>query len=1545
MKLTLLSQSEISSLSLPQKHIGRYWLNGRNTDGKKMDIVCVEALRAVESDGEDKWLIKSNRRFTLVDEKDEPVQSAELSLSKLYRIRSDDKKFRYTLFAESLTDDRKQYEGYVVTKNSAAVTIGREENNSICYSSNFVSANHAVILFSENSILLKDNGSTNNTYVNGKAVKERQLFIGDVIYIMGLQIVITNRGLFLNNPDGKVKVTTSDLRKFHAPEFHDNNENEFEEVPANYYYRPLRFKHDIDEYELKVDAPPDNSNNDDMPMIMLIGPSMTMGLASVASGAFTVTSAIEQGNISAAIPSLVMCISMLLGTLMWPIITKMYQKRLNKRKEAKRRETYIAYLNQLEQLVAHEVANQEKILRSNDVNTEVCVRRIMAEPPLIWDRTPKHTDFLSLRLGLGNLPFKAKINYSERKFTVEQDELAEMMFRFAEKKRTLTNVPICLPIVERFVSGFYGDKSILYSYAKSLILQLATLYSYDEVKIVLIYDESRADEFNFVRWLPHTMSDDRTVRYIATNSEEVKALSGTLDSVIEYRKELLANKSEEEAPYFVIICLDKELASKAECVRRILEIKNNINFSVISIYERLGDLPKECMAVTEINGTGGNLTVINSVSELPMPFKVDAPQKIDVQRITEILANTFVDTSGLNFVLPKKYSFFEMLDIGMIEHLNLADNWSANDPVKSLAAAVGIDKYGEPFRLDLHERAHGPHGLVAGMTGSGKSEFIISYILSMAVNFHPYEVAFILIDYKGGGMAKSFENIPHTAGVITNLDGNGIKRSLMSMRSELHRRERIFRDASKKHNVSNIDIYKYQKLFREGKVSEPLPHLFIISDEFAELKKEQPEFMTELTSTARVGRSLGVHLILATQKPGGVVDDQIRSNSRFKICLKVQDAGDSREMLGRTEAADLVDTGRFYLQVGYNELFEIGQSAWAGAPYYPSQTTIKDRDDAVSVINTNGRVIAEANTNRFAWVNDPQKQLDVITNYIANYCEQENIKRWKMWLDPIPSKIYVDKLSEKYPEKAHGKFELAPIVGEYDDPARQSQGILRIPMTEDGNVVVYGSAGSGKAMFVEAMLYSIMREHTPDEVNIYIIDLGAESFTAFSESPYVGNVILSNDVEKVNNLFKLIAGKLETRKKILSGFGGDLMQYNLQAEKPEPNIVVIIDNYAVFSELFEERLGDVNYLTREGTKYGIYFVLTCTGTNNVRFSMLQNFKLLYCLQMNNADDYSSVVGRTDGLLPEKFKGRGLFRIDKDTLVEFQTASITASDTAYSAIQDLCLKQAEMYPEYHAEKIPVMPENVTEQYLSSYVKRGDLSKVPVGIEKNSVEIAYYDFSSVVTLVLSEKYEWMNFSNQLAKLFAEKCNLETVVLSPFGGTGQSSELLRFCSSTNDCGKAVYDIFCTVCKRNNDYKIKIRNGEQPETYEPLIVIIQSPDQLKKILEKFELSGEQDMIEDINNLGGLFAGLQFVMLKCIDKYNIHFIVFENSSEIGSFINEKWYETHISGKDGLWVGDGISSQYILKVKKKPSGYDSDIESDLGFVIKNSAAVLVKYLQ
>ena len=303
---------------------------------------------------------------------------------------------------------------------------------------------------------------------------------------------------------------------------------------------------------------------------------------------------------------------------------------------------------------------------------------------------------------------------------------------------------------------------------------------------------------------------------------------------------------------------------------------------------------------------------------------------------------------GMQNHIPENITFFELYGIERPEELQVKARWAKNHSEKSLAVPLGVRGKEDYVCLNLHEKAHGPHGLVAGTTGSGKSEIVQSYILSLAVNFHPYEVGFLLIDYKGGGMASLFEKLPHLLGTITNLDGSESMRALVSIKSEMARRQRIFNEYGVNH------INGYNRLFREGKAQEPLPHLFLISDEFAELKKEQPEFMKELVSAVRIGRSLGIHLILATQKPTGVVDDQIWSNSKFKLALKVQDEADSKGILKTPDAAHIVQPGRAYLQVGNNEIYELFQSAWSGAAY-KQKSESDEIDDRIYLINDLGQ--------------------------------------------------------------------------------------------------------------------------------------------------------------------------------------------------------------------------------------------------------------------------------------------------------------------------------------------------------------------------------------------------------------------------------------------------------------------------------------------------------------------------------------------------------------------------------------------------------------
>ena len=203
-------------------------------------------------------------------------------------------------------------------------------------------------------------------------------------------------------------------------------------------------------------------------------------------------------------------------------------------------------------------------------------------------------------------------------------------------------------------------------------------------------------------------------------------------------------------------------------------------------------------------------------------------------------------------------------------------------------------------------------------------------------------------------------------------------------------------------------------MFRENLVEEPLPHLFIICDEFAELKSQQPEFLDQLISIARIGRSLGVHLILATQKPSGIVNEQIWANSKFKVCLKVQDKSDSIDMLKKPDASTLVETGRFYLQVGYDELFELGQSAWSGAYYNEEDSMYAVKDESIDLIDSSGNVVDRIRSNNIKADYKSKKQIVAIMEHITRIAKEDNISSKPLWEPELDKHISVDKLFIKY---------------------------------------------------------------------------------------------------------------------------------------------------------------------------------------------------------------------------------------------------------------------------------------------------------------------------------------------------------------------------------------------------------------------------------------------------------------------------------------------------------------------------------------------------
>ncbi|MCD5324189.1 MULTISPECIES: type VII secretion protein EssC [Pontibacillus] len=1521
MQLSLLKGNDLFSLVLPDKPKGQYWMRHRNENGYEENVISVEGVGG-------QWIVKSNTKAYILDESNQKVKERIITSSQVYKVYLPNIDETVLLYCEPVTEDRRAFTKFKLPSNGQLI-IGRAADCGIQFSNPYVSSKHMRLVIHNQQITLYNLSQSNGTYVNGRKVEQKELAPGDMLYVIGLKIIVGNGFMAINNPDGAVTIQDQQLQHFQKPSIVETEE-EIEDHDASVlktFYRSPRFKREVEKKEWKIDPPPSKENIEETPLILMLGPSLTMGMASLFTGAFAVYYAMNSGgDMMFAIPTLLMSLSMLLGTVLFPVLTRRNDRLKKEDREQLRQEKYKDYLNHIRSSIADETAYQQEIMLENAVDVEESTERIRNLASNLWERTKEQNDFLKMRLGLGDVPLALDLNYQKKKFTLEDDNLEEALYSLAEEPKRLKEVPITMSLIEDRASGMIGERQDVINLAKSMILQLTSLHSYEEVRLVFLYDKKEQEQWGFAKWLPHVWAKDEGIRFLATDANEVKEISAYMEKELA-KREAMTNDDERHGvtPHYVVFAIDKQLASKAEFIKTILMQRKNYGFSVVHLYDELIRLPKECTLVVDLEDKEAKVYDKNESTGAYVTFNPEYYQKGDEQELAMQLSNIQLDSSTSDYQFPSMLTFLEMFEVGKIEHLNALTRWKENDPTITLEAPVGVDTNGELFHLDLHEKFHGPHGLVAGMTGSGKSEFIMAYIMSLAVNYHPDEVAFILIDYKGGGMAHTFSELPHVAGVITNLDGPAVKRSLISIQSELKRRQAIFNEASDRVGESNIDIYKYQKLYREGKVTEPVQHLFIISDEFAELKTQEPEFMEQLISAARIGRSLGVHLILATQKPSGVVDDQIWSNSRFRVSLKVQEKADSMDVIKRPDAAELTTTGRFYLQVGFNELFEMGQSAWGGAPYFPSERSETEKDESITVIDNLGREMKSVKLDKRQGLNiNPPKQIDEITKYLSTIAAEEEIRVRQIWLDPIPALIYVDEISGKYNLPKPVKGHIQPIIGEVDHPANQEQLPMTFPLTREGNAIIYGSGGSGKTTFLTTLIYQMIENHSPNEVNMYILDYGAETLKSFEKAPHVGDVLLSGEEEKTHNLIKMLYDEIDRRKKRFADYGGDYHSYVKATKEEFPVITVFIHNYAGFAETYEAQEEAIAYLTREGTKYGIYFILTASNTGAVRFRLLQNFKQLFVLQLNDEADYSGVLGNVNGVYPTKHKGRGIFK--SEHVYEFQVAHVFKDEeNTLQNIRKYCDKVARKWSGTKARRVPILPDEVTASYLAEAGHQARGRILPVGIEKQSLQAGYGDFDRYINLVTGQSVEDAKFMQGLTQVIASKGDGEVLVMDPdHVYENGAREIYRYMHSSEELESVVVELFNMLVSRNNTYKDALAQGEQPPSFDQVTCMIHS---LSSLIEKLS--------EDAKDK------LQVLLEKGEKEYNVSFIICDSIEKINALSFEPWFKSKVSLSDGLWMGNGIADQFKLKIKTSNQSYQ-ELEDGFGYIVHKGKLTLVK---
>ena len=1515
MLIYIIHNDEIYDFRLSNKVFGKFVMTDYDRFGIKRNLVNIEAR-----DGN--WYMFENEEVK-ISYNGKNLSNISLVPHHFYilTIRGTEQVVLYTmpLYDDSYTLKELSEEGSII--------IGKDSNSDIVYSGE-IDEKQLEITYKNNQWSYKVLSNKQPIFINKKRVKGGVLNNYDTIFIVGLRIVVFHNKLLVNNPS-KVKIVYKP-NKFKPVESNitvpDNDTkirtytNFYDE--SDYYFKTPVVKSSIKTLELRITEPPNKEDLDKSSVLMTIIPMLIFTLSSILSTYYAFNRFLRgESSKEEMYPMLLMSGGMIFLSILWPFIERRVRNvhiritnKLNKR-------NYTKYLKKKEEKLKSTIVEQRMILDTNNLSLKNCKRAIENKTPELFHRSFNDEDFLNISLGRGDVPLDCKINYSKPDYVVEKDELLDAVDRVLKDTTTIKDAPVVVSLKQKNVIAFIvDDRALYYDYMAGIILQLITLQSYQDLKLVVLTTEN--SELEFLKNTNYCWNNDHSFRYYATNIDEAQQIS------TEIERELIARKKTqgmEIKTQYLVISDSMDMYRNLNIVDDIIHSDKRLGFGLLMYDLSINNIPNDCenfVNVTRKNGTMFATKINNDLVHFVPSIVSEAG--VDVDQCARIISNIPIKNNAKSIdALPDSIGFLQMYGAGNVDQLNIQKRWEKSAPFNSLSVPLGVDSMGNLINLDLHEKMHGPHGLVAGMTGSGKSETIITYILSLALNFRPDEVQFVLIDYKGGGLAGAFENrtqgykLPHLVGTITNLDVSEMNRTLVSINSELKRRQRLFNKAKESLNTGNIDIYKYQKLYRENKVEEPLSHLFIICDEFAELKAQQPDFMDELVSAARIGRSLGIHLILATQKPSGVVDDQIWSNARFKICCKVQTTEDSNEMLKKPDAAYLKNAGSFYLQVGYDEYFAEGQSAYSGFPYVPTDLISTKIDYDIKFLNNIGDIyksivkdskIVATNNNV-----DLGEELINILKYIINESEQAGFKYKQLWLDNVPQTLYYNNLANKYNVKS-SVYNIEPIIGEFDDPRHQRQGYVSLPLTTDGNTYIIGAGGSGKSTLLSTMIYSTILNHNCDEVNIYIVDLGTEKLKKFVTAPQVGDVITADDIYKIPYLFYMLEHERDIRHQYYSKNGGDFISDVKQGKSVFPNIVVMIYDMQAFKEMFED-LCDEQFVpfTRTCSKYGINFVVTSSETSTLGYRAENNFPQKIMLNMVDSSDYSAYFEHPP--IPSKNPGRGI--IELDNVYEFQVPLIYPEEVERKNLEYV-LMQLNKYLKNSAKPVPTIPDVVTLDYVKPYFK--SLSAVPLGVNLKTAQIGYFNFSNLITLISTSKSKnSQSFLSSTINMISTLDKTTCMVLN-------AEEELKF--NFDEKVKLIDSGFKQVSQilAQNIQKYK----EEPKDKQ-FVIFILGYATLQAHLEKAKQ--EDSTISTIDELVNEARGIS----------NFKFVIFDNDSLLRSVKNNSIFaDTDFS--TAIWIGKGVDSQSIIDAE---ISYRDEIKqtNDTLALIKSERVEYLKYIK
>src|SRR5277367_6911230 len=921
----------------------------------------------------------------------------------------------------------------------------------------------------------------------------------------------------------------------------------------------------------------------------------------------------------------------------------------------------------------------------------------------MWERRVSDSDFCQVRIGLGTLPLATRLVPPTMETISRLDPIAvTALHRFLRTHSTVPNVPITLALREVVAVSVGGDMTYARALLRAAVCQLALMHSPRLVLIAAAVSDHNRRHWDWLKWLPHNGHP-----YINDDAGPARLVYASLAAAIEALAGVTTDRlpADPLAPHVVVV-VDGGLGDT----------------------ERVNSVADKAITTLTIDDSAlvGTLRLRVSDSEVVVGTSIDDEVAARPDAMSYTAALTCAQrlagyrASGADTSKPTEWS--DLIGIGDVAFFAPEQCWTGRGPHERLRVPIGITVAGAPVELDIKEAAEngmGPHGLCIGATGSGKSEFLRTVALGMMACHSPEDLNLVLIDFKGGATFAGLEPAPHVAAVITNLSDKRalVRRMRDALTGEMNRRQEVLREAG------NVDgIAAYDRTRRAAAQLAPLPVLFIIVDEFSELLSQHPDFADVFVAIGRLGRSLGMHLLLASQRLDEGRLRGLESHLSYRVCLKTLSANESRLVLGTSDAYELPGApGAAYLRVGTDELIRF-QTAYVSGPcnaktHCPAEPPdLPDGDKNPTLVRL---FTAEpAGPVKLA----DRVGLDVVNQRTVLQTVVERLSGYgprahEVWLLPLGVAPALDTmLRESLPA-------LTVSIGLVDRPFEQRRTPLIVDLSgAAGNVAVVGAPQSGKSTALRTLITALAVTHDSSSVQFYCLDFGGGVLASLRGWPHVGSVAGRADPQLARRMVAQLEAIIRSREATFRDHGIESMaQYRQLKARRDPtcdrfgDVFLIVDGWATVRREFETIEASITSLAAQGLSFGVHVVISASRWAEIRPALKDQIGTRIELRLGDPAD-SEFDRRRAQQVPEGNPGRGLSDDGLHMVIALPRLDGAGGEFLWDRDN-----------EFTAPPIPLLPAHVDHHSVVERAGDGRGTDILIGLEESELRAIAIDFA--------------------------------------------------------------------------------------------------------------------------------------------------------------------------------------------------------------------------